>query len=204
MTRDELIIQGCGIYIDTRDASNYQRKVKNLYIKNGVCEFFKARREYYKKGGATPFTAGKQAQAEPDELLFKQAAVIGSTTPATQAAILTPFDNSGLHDIAEFGEAAVSSIDPIRDLTWIYNNIAVKDVKPSEAPSPGAYAYLRWVQKDEQNEIDFFTKVYPRIIPAKSQIDKENNFNDDNRSTFDLLNRLSGEGKDGSGEIRVL
>jgi len=89
-----------------------------------------------------------------------------------------------------------AEIEPIRDLTWIYNHIAVMDVKPEDAPSPGAFAHLKFIQKNQVNQVDFFTKVYPRIIPSKSQIETLNKFNDDGRSDIDLLDRLLTESKE--------
>ena len=202
MTREELMSKGCGIYCDTRDCVAWQRKQRELYKMNNVLEYFKTRRAYFLKGGSNPYQAGKAAQAETDEMLFKLAAGVGNATPATQNALVP--DTSGLVDIAEFGDAADAEIDPIRDLTWIYNNMAVKNVKPSDAPSPGAYAHLQFVQENDQNKVDFFTRVYPRIIPAKSQVENVSRYNDDNRTTLDILDRLQGESKDGSGEIPVL
>jgi len=101
--------------------------------------------------------------------------------------------SSFLHDKADYGDAGKAEIDPIRDITWIYNNLAVKDVEPSDAPSPGAYAQLKFIQSDDSNLVDFFTKVYPRLIPSKSQVENLTKFNDDGREHFELLDKLSGE-----------
>lgn len=105
-------------------------------------------------------------------------------------------DDLELVNIKEFGTAADAAIDPVRDLTWIYHNIAVKNVKPKDAPSPGAYAHLKFIQQNDENRVDFFTKVYPRIIPAKSQLDKAGTFNDDGRTDIELVDRLLRESED--------
>lgn len=97
-----------------------------------------------------------------------------------------------LADSSEF-ENVDADMDPVRDLTWIYNHVAIRDVSPSEAPSPGAYAHLKFIQKNDDNMVDFFTKVYPRIIPSKSQIENLGKFNDDGRSNLDLLSQLQAE-----------
>jgi len=35
-------------------------------------------------------------------------------------------------------------IDTISDINWIYNHLMVADVKPEDAPSPGAWAHLQY------------------------------------------------------------
>jgi len=203
MNRSELMAAGCGRCCDTRNTTAWRRKQKFLYGKNGVLDFFKDRRKALRDGGMSPYSANKEAQTETDELLFQRAAGVGNTTPATKEAMLTPEDDD-LRDIAEFGEAADWSMDPIRDLTWIYHNIAVKGVEPADAPSPGAYAHLKFVQQNNINKVDFFTKVYPRIIPSKSIIENMSKFNDDNRGITELLDKLQEELLDGEGEVPVL
>jgi len=123
----------------------------------------------------------------PQPVVPKNAQIAAAAGGSTVAPVITLFD------MEAFGDNADAEIDVIKDLNWIYKNIAVKNLKPADAPSPGAYAHLQYIQTSEQNMLDFYTKVYPRLIPAKSQLDKAN-FNDDDRKTFDLLDRLSSEG----------
>ena len=96
-------------------------------------------------------------------------------------------------------------IDTISDINWIYNHLMVADVKPEDAPSPGAWAHLKYHRSTPAAMDDFFTKVYPRLIPAKGVIQKmQDLFHDDGRSTFDLLERLLAEDAAGEGEVPVL
>lgn len=101
-------------------------------------------------------------------------------------------DNEMQDKLKELGDKLVD-IDPIADLTWIYQNILTKNPDVRTAPSPGAYAHLRFIQDSKEHMEDFYTKVYPRLIPAKSQIENMSKKYDDNRTVFDLLERLSGE-----------
>ena len=187
MTRDELTKLRCGeCIVPSKRASVWARKKRVLYEANDVWTYFEARRAYYRKMGFKLDVAFGDAQKDTDNLLFERAG------------------GEGTYDKGAFGDSVEAEIDPIRDLTWIYNHIAVKDVKPSDAPSPGAYAHLMFVQENNENRVDFFTKVYPRIIPSKSQVENTSKFYDYNRSTFDLLDRLLKEGEDGSGDVPIL
>ncbi len=96
-------------------------------------------------------------------------------------------------------------IDTISDINWIYNHLMIADVKPADAPSPGAWAHLQYHRSSAAAMDEFFTKVYPRLIPAKGVIQKmQDKFHDDGRTTFDLLDRLLAEDAAGEGEVPVL
>jgi len=96
-------------------------------------------------------------------------------------------------------------IDTISDINWIYNHLMIADVKPADAPSPGAWAHLQYHRSSTAAMDDFFTKVYPRLIPAKGTIQKlQDMFHDDGRATFDLIDRLLKEDAAGEGEVPVL
>jgi hypothetical protein len=93
-------------------------------------------------------------------------------------------------------------IDTISDINWIYNHLMMADVKPADAPSPGAWAHLQYHRSTPAAMDEFFTKVYPRLIPAKGTIQKmQDKFHDDGRTTFDLLDRLLAECGDGSEQV---
>jgi len=96
-------------------------------------------------------------------------------------------------------------IDTVSDINWIYNHLGVGDVKPEDAPSPGAWAHLQYHRSSAEAMAEFFTKVYPRLIPSKSVIQKmEDKSHDDGRTTFSLLNRLLEECEEGSEQVPVL
>lgn len=96
-------------------------------------------------------------------------------------------------------------IDTISDINWIYNHLMVADVTVEDAPSPGAWAHLQYHRSTPAAMDEFFTKVYPRLIPAKGTIQKmQDLFHDDGRTTFDLLERLLAEDAAGEGEVPVL
>ena len=96
-------------------------------------------------------------------------------------------------------------IDTISDLNWIYNNLTISDVTAADAPSPGAWAHLLYHRSSKGAMDDFFTKVYPRLIPAKGTIQKlADKLHDDGRTTFDLLDRLLAECVGSTEQVPVL
>lgn len=82
-------------------------------------------------------------------------------------------------------------IDTVSDINWIYNNLMVADVTAEDAPSPGAWAHLMYHRSTTGAMAEFFTKVYPRLIPSKSVMQKlEDKAHDDGRTAFSLIDRL--------------
>ncbi len=69
-------------------------------------------------------------------------------------------------DLIETG--ALASNDFHDDARWVYHNIAVADVKPEDAPTPGAWALLKWAKRNEDR---FFEQVMPKANAAKQSHD---------------------------------
>jgi hypothetical protein len=212
-TEEELRRVKVGKYVDSHDYGFEEKK--HCYRDQGVWPLFSQLRAFYRKkctdetGYVFHDIATHVAQVQIDTYLILRARgkLIAEPIVPSDSLIAAAVDNGTaagdeLFDLSEFG--GQGEIDPITMMTWVFNNMSVKGVTPKDAPSPGAYAYLRFIQKNQDNMVDFYTKAFPRLIPAKSQMENSDKFNDDNRATFDLLGRLSGEGDDGSGEIPVL
>lgn len=58
--------------------------------------------------------------------------------------------------------------DMFRELQWVYDHID-EPVTESDAPSPGAYAWLKLIQSDEDAKADFYAKHVPRLIPKPKE-----------------------------------
>lgn len=58
------------------------------------------------------------------------------------------------------------------DIEWVYEHMGI-EVKPEDAPSPGAYAYLIECQSDTSVRSEFYRSVITRMLPSKSQLDLE-------------------------------
>ena len=69
-------------------------------------------------------------------------------------------------DLIETGE--LGSSDFHGDAKWVYQHIALADVKPGDAPTPGAWALLKWAKRNEDR---FFEQVMPKANAAKQSRD---------------------------------
>jgi hypothetical protein len=207
-TYDELVAAGVGKYIPTRTAGYDQKK--KAYSKEKVWQHFARLRDEYrlKFTDATGYVdqemANKTAQAETDNLLLKRAEGKAVALPNDDPEPTEPDGDEFLLP-AELFEKPDVPLDPLQIIDYVFDNIGIKDVKPEDAPSAGAYAYLKHVQQGPERMADFYKSVWSKTIPSKSLIEDVRNQNDDGRSNFELLERLEAEmGEDGSGEIPVL
>lgn len=86
--------------------------------------------------------------------------------------------------------------DPLGDLKWVFHALGAEGLKPEDAPSPGAWSLLTSLQGDELMLKTFYTSVYPRLLPNKSQIPEGDERVDDERRHFRLIERLLQEPDD--------
>lgn len=66
------------------------------------------------------------------------------------------------------GDLKDAPFDLARDSTWVYSHFKIK-VEPSDAPSPGAWAFLTWARK---NPDKFFQIVLPKSQPKPKAEDE--------------------------------
>jgi hypothetical protein len=202
-TEEELRRAYIGKYVDSQIGYGREDK-KRCYRDQGVWMIYGKLRSYYRRivtdetGWVDHDLATRMAQRQVDTYLLLRSRGTPVTEPKVPGEEAASHSEEGkdLFDITEFKNG--DGIDPIGMLTWVFNNLAVKGIKPGEAPSPGAFAYLRFVQQSHENQVDFYTKVLPRIIPAKSTMEDQNKFRDDGRTNFDLLDRVFSEIKQDS------
>jgi len=211
LTEQDLTDRGVGKFIAARDYG-YDIK-KRTYREQEVWTAFTRLRSYYRvectddTGYIDHRLATRIAEKRIDTYLLRKSKGEPISLPEPpgvkeEKERAAKAEDAFLRDRSEFGEDV--EIDPIRDLTWIYNNIAIRDVKPADAPSAGAYAHLKFIQNSNDNKVDFFTKVYPRIIPSKSQVENLTKFNDDGRANLDLLDRILDQSEEAAEPVSVL
>jgi len=87
---------------------------------------------------------------------------------------------------------------PLEDLRWVFHALGAKELKPEDAPSSGAWALLTTLQGDEHLLKNFYTTVYPKLLPAKSKMEQDDDHVDDGRGQFGLIERLLREPNDTS------
>jgi len=86
--------------------------------------------------------------------------------------------------------------DPIGDLKWVFHALGAKDLRPEDAPSPGAWNLLYELQHDSVMLKQFYTTVYPKLLPSRAQMDKGEDRAEDGRKLFGIIEGLLREPAD--------
>lgn len=197
MTVEEMEIAGIGKYIPTR-TPGYSMK-KKAYDAEKIWFHFSALRDQYRvkftdsKGYVDQDLANKAAQAEVDALLIKRAGGEAVALPNDNASPKGPDPDEYLMEAEAFGDAqdGVTWKDIVM---YAFENMDIKNVDPKLAPSPGAYAFLRRMQSNEEARTDFYKTIWPKTFTKEA--DKGTEYHDDGRSVVDLIKRLQGESTD--------
>lgn len=74
---------------------------------------------------------------------------------------------------------------------WVFNNVSVQDIKPSDAPCAGAWQWLADCRASSKERASL-RQIWSKLLPTKQQIE-QGAFSDDGREQFDLLDRVLNE-----------
>lgn len=147
---------------------------KGLMQERGVWSQFVSRREELKKEGMEPSKAWDKACSE-----YLPEAASGVSPSAGDAEALV--------ERSQFGDTDASAREVVE---WVFNNICVADVKPEDAPSPGAWGLLLRVREDSALRKDFYRSMWAKLMPSQAQVDRESEkFEDDGREHFELIEK---------------
>jgi hypothetical protein len=91
-------------------------------------------------------------------------------------------------DLIETGK--LGSSDFHDDAKWVYQHIAVAEVKPEDAPTPGSWALLKWAKRNEDR---FFEQVMPKASAAKQSHDSFSNDLDNSDPSLELIQKTLDE-----------
>lgn len=91
---------------------------------------------------------------------------------------------------SDFADKAASEPESVR---WVADNISVKGVKPSDAPSAAAWGLLQWAKSSVTTKDRFFTQVYTRLMPSGKQLEDEGRFRDDGEGIIELCGKVEAE-----------
>ena len=79
--------------------------------------------------------------------------------------------------------------DVKKDLMWAYWALGAKDLRPEDAPSPGAWFIYATTKDNDLAKKSFITGPLTKLLPSKSEMEK-NDRAEDGRKCFDLIKRL--------------
>jgi hypothetical protein len=83
----------------------------------------------------------------------------------------------------------------IEDIRWAYQALGAKNLRPEDAPSPGAWFIYATTQDNDLSKKAFITSVVPKLLPNKAQMEKLDRA-EDGRKQFDLIDGLLREPDD--------
>ena len=98
-----------------------------------------------------------------------------------------------LCDRKDFVKGGKIDHNPMDDIKWVFHALGVADLKPKDAPSPGAWLMLCSLREDEIALKQFYTSVYPKLLPTKAQMEKGDPRAEDGRKQFVLIEQLLSE-----------
>ena len=93
-------------------------------------------------------------------------------------------------------EDAVDGGDPLTAservvVQWVFDNMHNRGVKQKDAPTLGAWGLLQECREDGTTRRNFYMSVWPKLLPSRSELDKEGQFEDDNRDLEGHLEELA-------------
>ena len=75
------------------------------------------------------------------------------------------------------------------DLLWAYQALGAKDLKPEDAPSPGAWFVYAAIKDNDLAQKSFITQTITKLLPTKAQMEKDDRA-EDGRKIFNLIERI--------------
>jgi hypothetical protein len=166
----------------------------------GKFDEFKARRQALEMHGADKKESWTQAA---DDFGYKVFAGKPASARATSSSPAAAIESAA----AEVFEGKSSSLRA--DFQWVYENVAVDDVEPSDAPSAGAWGLLQFARSDTRTFYAEWMKMAAKADDMEA-IHRER-VEDAARSTAEITSMLrdlraavlEGDPEDGAGESGV-
>jgi hypothetical protein len=181
--------------------------LKKRYIKEGRWNPFVARREALKKAGWHYQRAHDRAFEEfeadggvPEFTEVPDPPVNGTKTSSSRTIAFDPEVSSlprkdrekrirepGLTATREMAEVIAS---PQEVISWVGRNISVDDPDVSTAPGADALSMLQWVREAPSHRDTFWTSIWTKLVPTKSQINAKAEVQHGEKGQVDVIEKL--------------
>lgn len=89
--------------------------------------------------------------------------------------------------ISEWGGRRTSNLREVA--LWVFDNMAVSDVKAADAPSPGAW-WLLMQAKDKPVMRDAVMRMVEKLMPTKTEVNQLVQYEDDGQGILGMLDRV--------------
>ena len=163
--------------------------LKKQLTEEGRWEAFVARREELKNQGLEPKAAWEQATHEFEQGAEQKQA---DTNKSGDSADNGGNAATGGLDGKVFNAAGAS---PRKVVEWVFDNLLLDDLKPDDAPSPGAWALLQDLKKYPDLRKEFYRSIWSKLLPTKTELDAAERFSDDGREQIKLIERVRAASK---------
>lgn len=84
----------------------------------------------------------------------------------------------------------VEACGSVQSVAWVFDNLALRDLQPSDAPSPGAWGLVCWVRETPGNRTEFYRTIWPKLLPSRTQIDDGADWRDDGRKQLSEIDQI--------------
>ena len=125
-----------------------------------------------KDAAATAYEQVRQVQPEPKPRVPKKPA----TCPYAELSLLAPAGSCSEREAASF--------------VFEYAAVPISNIPQTAVPSKGAVGLLKWVHSSPSNAASFYSQIWAKLMPTKSQLDAEARFSDDGNEELEILARL--------------
>lgn len=78
------------------------------------------------------------------------------------------------------------SEDHWRDIHWVYNSLMLSNLRPEDAPSPGAWFWLQEIRSDKAARDDF-RSAYMKLAPSRKELDERARRADGGEKVLELI-----------------
>ena len=158
------------------DAEGALRGYRDGFVDAGVAGFAAWGMAYAEVFGREYVRPEKKAGRKKGERKVKRSEVVGEA-----------------HDdvVEGLGDADRVMTGNERDMVqWVFDNMAKDDVGPGDAPSMGAWGYLMQCRSDDTIKRSFYSTVWPKLLPSRSELERDVQMRDDDRELESHLEEL--------------
>jgi len=153
--------------------------IKKELTELGVWDKYLERREILTKSGFTPKEAAAQAYEE-----------IRQVQPVERPRPAAPAKKDPYGELASIAPQGSCSEREAANFVFEHAAVPVEKIDPSAVPSKGAVGLLKWVQSSPSNAASFYSQIWAKLMPTKSQLDAEARFSDDGKEELEIISRL--------------
>ena len=146
---------------------------------SGKWDEYLALREKLKGEGVTPKEAAIRAYEQVGKVQPVQRPGVSKTPktcPYAELSLAAPKGSCSEREAAAF--------------VFEFAAVPVERIPGDAVPSKGAVGLLKWVQTSPSNAATFYSSIWAKLMPSRTQLDAEARFSDDGNEELEILSRL--------------